>query len=258
MSPADDKGILDQLKKNNLDGGLPLPPGPTGRYDGGSLDGCVCVCVCPDLRAAVAKRGNSFYQKTCHFTSNHDEPRAAAALGGDQQGFIGTVITSTLPGARMFYFGCVQSYSVQVEWHANHDCVHVSCFSQFQGFTDRLLVQLRRETYQPNNNTVWGLYDKLLDIISDPVFHHGTWNNIDTPLSGTAWRLVAWRWAFGDEKRLVVVNFSNEQGWGQIVVPDASAPAGQNLTLTELFTGVEYNRSATKMRTSGSCAGCER
>jgi hypothetical protein len=43
-----------------------------------------------------------------HFTENHDEPRAAAALGGDQQAFAGTVVTATLPGLRLFYFGQFQ------------------------------------------------------------------------------------------------------------------------------------------------------
>ena len=148
---------------------------------------CLWYPLLPDLRAAVASRGNAFYQKTCHFVSNHDEPRAAAALGGDQQGFVGAVVTSTLPGARMFYFG------------------------QFQGFSSRLLVQLRREVAQPINHTVWGLYDQLVKIVDNPVFHQGTWTNIPTSTSGTEWRLVAWRWALGSHKRLVVVNFSNEQ-----------------------------------------------
>ena len=43
------------------------------------------------------------------------------------------------------------------------------------------------------------------------------------------------------------------QGWGNIVVADASAPSGDQLTITELFSGVSYNRSATTMRTTGAC-----
>ena len=40
-----------------------------------------------------------------------------------------------------------------------------------------------------------------------------------------------------------------------MVVADASAPSGDQVTLTELFSGVSYNRSATAMRTTGLTVG---
>jgi len=48
------------------------------------------------------------------------------------------------------------------------------------------------------------------------------------------------------------VDTAPHQGWGNIVVADASAPSGDQLTITELFSGVSYNRSATTMRTTGA------
>ena len=50
-------------------------------------------------------RSQAVFSHGAHFTENHDEPRAASVLGGDQQAFAGTVITSTIPGLRLFFFG---------------------------------------------------------------------------------------------------------------------------------------------------------
>jgi hypothetical protein len=67
---------------------------------------------------------------------------------------------------------------------------------------------------------------------------------------------MAWRWADdAGNKRLVVINFSDTEGWGNVVVPDASAPSGDNLTITELFSGIQYVRSASQMRTTGLVCG---
>ncbi len=67
---------------------------------------------------------------------------------------------------------------------------------------------------------------------------------------------MAWRWADGaGNKRLVVINFSNTSAWGNVVVPDASAPTGDTITITELFSDVQYERSANTMRTTGLTCG---
>ena len=88
------------------------------------------------------------------------------------------------------------------------------------------------------------------------VFHDGTWTYISVDKSGTGWRLVAWRWSdSAGNKRLVVVNFSDTEGWGNVVVADAEAPSGDSLTITELITDVQYVRSASQMRTTGLVCG---
>lgn len=67
------------------------------------------------------------------------------------QAFIGSVIISTLPGLRLYYFG------------------------QFKGYKNKLDVHLRRALPEATNTTVEGLYHQLLDIVSDDIFHTGTW-----------------------------------------------------------------------------------
>jgi hypothetical protein len=215
------------------------------------------------LRAYISGQGTQLF-KGAHFTENHDEPRAAAALGGDQQAFAGTVVATTLPGLRLFYFGqfqvpsltvlppslppslpspyrhhIVRSYVAWVAWfhlraasrRSQWHCAPLVALRGLQGFKNRLDVHLRRAVSEAGNATVEALYGKLttlLSVGSGSVFHEGTWTYIPIDKSGTGWRLCAWRWSSGGapgSKRLVVVNFSDTQGWGNVVVSDAEVRA---------------------------------
>lgn len=53
-------------------------------------------------------------------------------------------------------------------------------------------------------------------------------------------------------QRLCVINYSDAEGVGSVVVSNAVAPGGtDDLTITELLSGQSYVRSASQMRTSG-------
>jgi hypothetical protein len=201
-----DKSVLDSLNVGNLD----------------------------NIRSYINSQSQSFFEHTTHFVENHDEPRSAASLGGQQQAFAGAVIASTIPGVRLFYFG------------------------QFDGFSAKLDVQLRRATSQSPNQELHKQYTALLRILSNDVFHEGSWTFIPVSKEGTGWRLCAWRWASSDgrTKRLVVVNFSDTEGWGNVVIDDVQGEGGSDtLTITELFTGTDYQRSASQLRSSGLTCG---
>lgn len=101
----------------------------------------------------------------------------------------------------------------------------------------------------------------------------GSWSYLGVGSSDTAWRLVAWKWVAGEERRLVVVNYSDQTGacfpsravrlashslgtgsaaGGAIVLSDAPQPAsGDMITVTELMTSTPYSRSASDLRSSG-------
>ena len=78
------KNVLDLLKANNLDA----------------------------LRGYIAPTSQAYFARTAHFVENHDEPRAAAALGGAPQAFAGAAIISTLPGLRLYFKGEFQVHGV--------------------------------------------------------------------------------------------------------------------------------------------------
>lgn len=144
------------------------------------------------------------------------------------------MVTSTLPGAKLFYFG------------------------QFDGFKNRLDVHLRRAVAEPVNATVHAMYAQLTQAIADPVFHTGEWTNlgINKASSDSAWRLTSWRWDAPASRRLVVVNFSNAQGWANIVLSDVEAGEG-DIELTEVFSGEKYSRSRDSLRTTGLVVGVD-
>ena len=80
---------------------------------------------------------------------------------------------------------------------------------------------------------------------------------------GSGWRLVAWRWAAsGDDvdggHRVVVVNFSDTEGWGSAVLPDAVGDGGGDaIEVLELLSNTSYARSAAALRTSGLLVGVQ-
>eukprot|EP00418_Pyrodinium_bahamense_P007123 CAMPEP_0179023896 /NCGR_PEP_ID=MMETSP0796-20121207/7174_1 /TAXON_ID=73915 /ORGANISM="Pyrodinium bahamense, Strain pbaha01" /LENGTH=544 /DNA_ID=CAMNT_0020719837 /DNA_START=22 /DNA_END=1656 /DNA_ORIENTATION=- len=182
------------------------------------------------LKRYIRSESQNFFRRTAHFVENHDEKRSVVALGGPEQAFVGSVVAATLPGLRLFYFG------------------------QFDGFSAKLDVHLRRATAQTPNLALHRRYSALLRILADDVFHQGTWSFISVPKEGTGWHLCAWRWASrdGTRKRLVVVNFSDGEGSAWVQVEDAQGPGGADLLIVrELLTGTAHQRSASEMRSKG-------
>jgi len=189
-------------------------------YDKTVLDKLVAGNL-DDMRNYFRSESQDFFSRTAHFVENHDEKRAAFNLHGQQPAFVGSVVAFTLPGMRFSFEG------------------------QFQGFSKKLDVQLRRATKETPNTSLMQQYGKLLSIISDDVFHDGVWTFIDTPKDGSAWRISAWRWSSkdGSKKRLIVVNFSDQEGWANVQVADASNGETDDISVTELLTGKVYTRS---------------
>jgi len=185
-----------------------------------------------DLRGYISSQPQSVLNKMCHFTENHDEPRAALSLGGQAQSFAGAVVALTIPGARLTFQG------------------------QYDGLKNRLGIHLRRAMPEQGNPDLHAQYTKLMEAVNHPIFHRGTWTFIDTPKQGSGWRLVAWRWEYQGEKRLVIVNFSDQQAWGNVQVADARSRAGSDdLEIRDLLTGDQYTRKASEMRSNGLTVG---
>jgi glycosidase len=185
------------------------------------------------IRGYIGSQSQSFFERTAHFVENHDEQRSAKALGGQQQAFAGAVVAATIPGLRLFYFG------------------------QFDGFSAKLDVQLRRATTQPSNEMIRKQYSALLHVLAHDVFHSGAWTFIQTSKEGSSWRLAAWRWRSldGAVKRVVVVNFSGEKGWANIRLDDVEGSG--TISMTELLTGIVYDRNVNELKSNGLVCGLD-
>lgn len=164
-----------------------------------------------------------------HFVENHDEDRAVTKFGSDARADAAALTSMTLPGMRFYFQG------------------------QLVGRGNKLDVHLRRSAAESVRADVQSFYVLLLNITSSPVFHQGIWHDLTvSDTVGTAWRLMAWSWSFGDEKRLVVVNYSDQQGQGRVQVPDATPKQGQDvIPITDLMTSQTYLRSSAEMRSPG-------
>lgn len=196
-------------------------------YDKSLLDNLVSQNV-GSVSGWLGSNSDSFITHSAHFLSNHDEVRAVAAFGEWYIADAAALVTYTLPGMRFFWEG------------------------DFNGFSAKLDIHLRRETDEPTNLSVWDFYAiNLFPIISDPVFKYGTWSGL-LPIQNSDGGIMAWGWQYKNEKRLCVLNFTPNQDGGAIVVSNAEAVNGNDtIPVTDLLSGVTYYRSATAMRTTG-------
>jgi len=128
-----------------------------------------------------------------------------------------------------------------------------------EGFSNQHDIHLRREITEVSLAATESFYKTLLTITTQPVFRLGTWVNLQVASGGSdsSWRLIAYRWSYGDERRLCVINFSDTEGWGNVVLADAQPGPNNNDTIpvTELFTNQVFYRSAASLRTAGLTVG---
>jgi Alpha amylase, catalytic domain len=130
-----------------------------------------------------------FQRRLTRFIENHDEPRAATALGPERSR-AAAVLALTLPGMRLVHEG------------------------QIEGRRVRIPVQLGRRPAEPSDLVIQTHYERLLRALSDPLFHEGTWRLLDPQPAGTSesYRgFIAHRWSSRDAVRLVTVNWSPDQ-----------------------------------------------
>ena len=171
---------------------------------------------------------SGYQSKLLRFLENHDEPRAAAAFAGAKER-VAAVITSTLSGARMFYEG------------------------QFEGRKVRLPVFLGRRPSEASDEELRGFYHRLLAAIDSPVFRQGQWQlcgRTGWPDNQSFLNVVAWTWIKDDKRFLVVVNLSESMSQALIEVPWGDG-RGKTWRLTDLLSGVVYDRSGTEMLSPG-------
>jgi len=166
----------------------------------------------------------NFQEKLVRFIENHDEPRAAAVF--DPQRLRAAAVTiATLPGAKLFHEG------------------------QFEGRQVKLPVQLGR---RPSEQIVLDLqvfYGKMLRAINGSVFREGEWRLAELtgwPDNASYTNLVAWCWRKGDERRLIVVNLSDQSSQGHIRPPWGDL-AGGAWRLTDVLSRDIYERTGDEM-----------
>ena len=164
-----------------------------------------------------------------HFIENHDEARAITALGRARS-LAAAVLVTTLPGAALLHEG------------------------QFQGHRIKVPVQLARRPVEATDPRVETFYRLLMAEVRHPVYRQGEWRLREcTPawsLNATHRNLIAYTWRDGDERRLVVVNYSDAAAQGRVMLPDLEL-AGRTWALYDTLHLYEYQRDGSEIADNG-------
>jgi hypothetical protein len=161
----------------------------------------------------------AYQRRLIRFLENHDEPRAASAMGPDHHR-AAAVATLTQPGARLLHHG------------------------QTTGRTVRLPVFLGRAPAEEPDAALAAFYERLLATIRDQTFRDGEWRLLSPagwPGDDTHRALVAWCWE-GASRWLAVVNLSAATARGHVSLPWEDL-AGGAWSLADPTTGEGFERA---------------
>ncbi len=162
-----------------------------------------------------------YQKKSLRFIENHDEERAAASLGRDKSKAAALIISS-IQGMRFYNDG------------------------QFEGKRVKLPVQLGREPDDPPLNGMKAFYDKLLSLTSQEIFKRGKWMLLEPITSfdnNTSFEnILAWMWIFREEKRIVVINYSETVSTCRLKLDVRGYR--EEFVINDLLNDQKYTRSA--------------
>jgi len=163
-----------------------------------------------------------YQSKLVRFIENHDEPRALSAFSLPKAR-AAAVVTSTIPGAKLFYEG------------------------QFEGRKVRLPVFLGRRPIEPVDSDLQAFYRRLIKVASLEGIRDGNWQLCER--TGCQ-DIIAWCWRNAGEHRLIVVNLSDRVAQGKVLLPWDEL-SGKSWKITDYFSEKEFEWSGDEMRTQG-------
>jgi len=95
-------------------------------------------------------------------------------------------------------------------------------------------------------------YGKLLQAIDRPALRDGQWSLCERtgwPDNASFQNLLSWNWLQGQERYLIVVNFSDYPSQAQVQVPWATP--NEKWRLNDLLSATAYERDGNQMRSPG-------
>lgn len=174
------------------------------------------------------KADYNYQIKSLRFLENHDEERSITELGKDKSK-AAAVIISTILGGKLYFDG------------------------QFEGKKIKLPVQLGREPHEKIHDDIKYFYNHLLSITKHEIFSIGQWKLLE-PISSwmnnyTFKNILAWEWAFNNERRIVAVNYSSSVATCRLKIDVSGYP--DEFVIKDLLNQVEYLRSSEEIHTLG-------
>jgi hypothetical protein len=170
-----------------------------------------------------------FQERSARFLENHDEPRAAAVFGPEQER-AAAVIAFFAPGLRFFHEGQLDGRKVHASMH---------------------LGRRPDERLDPALRT---FHERLLAALARPEVHEGTWRlcACRPAWDGNAtWeRFVVQAWELAERGRLLAaVNYGPTRAQCWVEVPFAGL--GGMVVLEDLLGGERHERAAGELASKG-------
>jgi hypothetical protein len=177
-----------------------------------------------ELRRHLAQNF-SCQQHMARFLENHDEQRAAAVFPPERIQAAATLL-ATAPGMRFY------------------------CHGQMDGRKIHPPVELSRAGEETADPALRALYERLLRLSHDDVFHHGNWRLMETTSAGDASHenLVVYEWRSGKTWKVVAANPSGGAAQGRVALGDA-VDRGAGYLLCDQLNDVDYPRSGNDLAT---------
>ncbi len=170
-----------------------------------------------------------FQRQQVRFIENHDEQRAAEALGLQRQR-PATALICTLPGATLIHDG------------------------QLVGRRVKLPVQIGRQPYEPPNADLKAFHLKVLAETRHPIYQHGEWRLLPVTKAKdnhTHENLIAYGWRHEGDHRLIVINLSDHQSQGHINLAAWPEIAPANWHLNDVLNGGRFLRKGELIENVG-------
>lgn len=158
----------------------------------------------------------AYQSRLVRFLENHDEPRSAETFGAERLPAF-TTLAGTLPGMRLYYHG------------------------QLEGARIRTPVQLGRRRDEPIDHGILAMYECLLPITNEDVFHFGEWRRLSMETAGnpTFKNFIACQWQSPSAWKIVIVNVSSEISQGHLTLSDVlphTSPSRHSYIFQEQLT----------------------
>jgi glycosidase len=162
-------------------------------------------------------------QRAARFLENHDEQRAAAIFGPARMQAAAT-LAATAPGMRFYLHG------------------------QIDGRKIHQPVEMARAADEPVDQAVRALYERLLQLSNEDVFHSGRWRLLEAMPAGDGsnGNLTVYEWRLDGAWRLVAANPSGDAAQGRLALGSAVDP-GAAYVLDDRLNGIEYARAGSEL-----------
>jgi len=180
----------------------------------------------PQVHAALSA-GLDYQNQLARFLENHDEHRAVEVFGKDRMACVATLM-GTAPGMRFYHEG------------------------ELEGASIYLPITLRMAAPRPPDAAVSSLFEKLLRLTNEEVFHHGAWNllSVAPDCDDSCGNLIAYEWRSETAWKIIAVNLAGRPSQGRIQFAGGQLSAPEYVFYDEL-NEVRYLRGIEDLRSPG-------